>query len=111
MLSHSHFKSHDVICRSQTLPQEVATVGAAILQSNSVKADLYTQLLTKLKEEDHVFRIPCAIRTNTGIKELRKDLVQADQGSDMNVITRSMAEALEIPIQSLAAIDIHIRTL
>lgn len=54
--------------------------------------------------EDKAFRIPVTMKTFEGTVELSRAITQADQGSDLNVIGKSLAVRLGLPLGNLAEI-------
>ena len=82
--------------QSQTHPSSVA---------NIITADGNTRFLGSLLAVDKAFRISCSIRVSgKGEIEMDRSQVQADQMSDMNVISTAMANQLELVINSLSDI-------
>ncbi|EEQ35400.1 uncharacterized protein MCYG_08219 [Microsporum canis CBS 113480] len=63
-----------------------------------------TKLLSLLTKDDKVFRIPCTVRVNGTEHPLLRDMVQADQGSDLNVISLPLAETLGLDIRPLSEV-------
>ena len=68
----------------------------------SIAVDGNTRFLSTVMGTDKAFRIPCTIRANGQEQELDRSQVQADQGSDMNVISTAMAKRLGLPFHSLS---------
>ena len=69
---------------------------------NSTAVDGNMRFLSTVMGADKAFRIPCMIRVGGREQELDRSQVQADQGSDMNVISTAMAKWLELPFHSLS---------
>ncbi|EGE00911.1 hypothetical protein TESG_08199 [Trichophyton tonsurans CBS 112818] len=61
-----------------------------------------TKLLSLLTKDDKVFRMPYTVRTGKSEYPLVREMVQADQGSDLNVISLPLAETLGLDIRPLA---------
>ena len=62
-----------------------------------------TRFLSSLVGFDKAFRIPASVRVEgqPELLELDKSQVQADQGSDMNVILTAMVKRLSLEMHSL----------
>lgn len=72
---------------------------------SSAQADGNTRFLHLLENQDKAFRIECDIRGPDGIEtHLGKATTQADQGSEMNVISRSLMDYLHLVPHPLSVI-------
>ena len=85
-----------------------ASVSVNVVESgtavNSVNG--HTQFLTNLIGYDKAFQIPCSVRLKDGTEHVLKcSKMQADQGSDMNMISETLAKQLSIKLHSLSIID------
>lgn len=67
-------------------------------------ASRYTQFLSSIIEKDKAFRVSCSAKKlgTDVIIELKKHYVQADQGSNINVISKGLVERIGLEKQSLA---------
>jgi len=87
--------------RSQ--PQDQSTQGT--MQASSVEAERHTRFLSTMVGKDKAFGIPCSIQKSDGsIVHLDKSYVQADQRSDMNVISTGLVKYLGLQSHSLGEI-------
>lgn len=75
-------------------------VGMAAVASD----DAHTKRMTEVGGEDRAFRIPVVIETIEGRIELKRSLTQADQGSDLNVIGKSLAVRLGLDLRPLSEV-------
>ena len=67
---------------------------------------IHTQFFQTLKGTDKAFRIECSVLSGSGISViLGKAVIQADQGSDMNIISEQLLRQLELPLNSLENIN------
>ena len=74
----------------------------------SVEADGQTQFLKTLRGVEKAFRIECTITSGTGTSmNLGKAITQADQGSEMNVISDSIRAQIGAPKKALSDIGFH----
>ena len=74
----------------------------------SVEADSQTQFLKTLRGVEKAFRIECTITSGTGTSmNLGKAITQADQGSEMNVISDSIRAQIGAPKKALSDIGFH----
>lgn len=78
-------------------PPEVTT--AAI--SEFPAPDKHTRIVSSLPKTEKAFRIPCTIRLSDKIIGLERHQTQADQGSDLNVISMGLAWKLNLELLSL----------
>ncbi|SLM36249.1 hypothetical protein LPUS_05745 [Lasallia pustulata] len=70
---------------------------------SSIAVDGNTRFLSTLMGADKAFRIPCSVRVKGGGElALDRSQVQADQGSDMNVISTAMAKQLGLHLYPLS---------
>jgi hypothetical protein len=66
----------------------------------------HTQFLNIMIDMNKVFRILCSmIKSNDDIVALNKQYIQADQGSDMNVIFMNLAHRFELQLRDLIEIE------
>lgn len=73
--------------------------------AHSIQTDGQTRFLQALGNQDKAFRIECKIRNPAGVEtHLGKATTQADQGSEMNVISQSLIKHLQLVTQPLASI-------
>lgn len=76
--------------------------------AHSVQTDGHTRFLQAFGNQDKAFCIECEIRNPTGVEtHLGKATTQADQGSEMNVISQSLIKYLQLVTQPLASIGFH----
>ena len=92
----------------QSIPQQppVDLPGGEVLGVRA-DADCHTRFLSSLKGMAKVFRIECTVQTNGESVTLGKATTQADQGSEMNVISEPLREQLGIPRKKLSDIGFH----
>jgi hypothetical protein len=65
----------------------------------------HTQFLSTMIGMDKAFRIPCSVvKPNGETVTLNKQYTQADQGSDMNVISMDLARRLNLQLRDLAEV-------
>ena len=81
-------------------------VAQAIVSSTSVNDDeKHTRFISSMLGVDKAFRVPCTIINPDGSKvPLDKRYVQADQGSDMNVISSGLAKKLNLTLRPLSEV-------
>lgn len=80
--------------------------------AHSIQTDEHTRFLQALDNQDKAFRIECKIRNPAGIEtQLGKATTQADQGSEMNVISQSLIKHLQLVTQPLASIEFQSLTM
>ena len=74
--------------------------------ANSITADSNTHFLSSLLGVDKAFRIPCSIQIpgQNMVTTLDRSQVQANQGSDMSVISTAMTKQLGLVINPLSDI-------
>jgi NCAIR mutase (PurE)-related protein len=66
----------------------------------------HTQFLRTLKEMKKAFRIDCTVISKTDVSiSLRKAITQADQRSEMNVISKALRTQLRLSRNKLTDID------
>jgi hypothetical protein len=71
----------------------------------STEAEKHTRFLSMIIGKDKAFRIPCTIKKADGADiRLEKSYVQADQGSDMNVISTGLVHQIGLDMYSLSKI-------
>ncbi len=71
----------------------------------STEAEKHTRFLSTIIGKDKAFRIPCTIKKADGADiRLEKSYVQADQGSDMNVISTGLVHQIGLDMHSLSEI-------
>jgi len=71
----------------------------------STEAEKHTRFLSTIICKDKAFRIPCTIKKADGANiRLEKSYVQADQGSDMNVISTGLVRQIGLDMHSLSEI-------
>lgn len=63
--------------------------------------DKHTRIISSLPKTEKAFRIPCLIRLNNKLIGLERYQTQADQGSDLNVISMGLAQKLNLELLSL----------
>ena len=78
----------------------------AIVSSTSASDnEKHTRFISNLLGVDKAFRVPCTIHMQDGSEvQLNKQYVQADQGSDMNVISSGLAKRLSLTLRPLAEV-------
>ena len=87
----------------QVQPRQVSQTGAEV--SNATMGT-HTQFLQTLKGMDKAFRIECSILSGSGTPvTLGKAVTQADQRSDMNIISEQLLRQLGLPLKSLEEIN------
>jgi len=87
----------------QSQPRDQSTQGT--MQASSVEAERHTRFLSTMVGKDKAFRIPCFIQKPDGSTvHLDKSYVQADQGSDMNMISTGLVKYLGLQSHSLGEI-------
>ena len=69
---------------------------------NAIAVDGNTRFLSSVMGIDKAFRIPCKVRVGGKELTLQRHQVQADQGSDMNVVSLAMAKQLGLEIRALS---------
>lgn len=69
--------------------------------SESSTPDKHTRIVSSLPKTEKAFRIPCLIRLSDRIIGLERYQTQADQESDLNVISMGLAQRLNLEILSL----------
>lgn len=79
------------------VPPNVTT----ITTNTSSPPDKHTQIVSSLPKSEKAFRIPCVIRLNNQLIGLEQYQTQADQGSDLNVISMGLAQKLNLELLSL----------
>ena len=92
----------------QQMPPNVTGRITANLVSNTTvaEAEKHTRDLNDMKNVDKAFRIPAVvIRTDGTTVPLQKSYVQADQGSDINVISQGLVRLLKLDLRPLSEID------
>ena len=75
----------------------------------ATSSDRHTRFITTMMNFEKVFRISVVVRIDSKEIALKKSHIQADQKSDMNVISLSMTKNLELELLSLN--DIEFRSL
>lgn len=84
----------------QSSQQSTGTVSQVTAASSR-----HTQFLSKMLGVDKAFRIPCSVKkADATIVDLEKHYVQADQGSDMNVISEGLVNQVGLARQPLAEV-------
>lgn len=78
-------------------PSEVTT--AAVSEFSA--PDKHIRIVSALPKTEKAFRIPCTIRLSDKIIGLERHKTQADQGSDLNVISMGLARKLNLELLSL----------
>ena len=68
---------------------------------HTIAVDGNTRFLSSMMGVDKAFQIPCKVWVNGKDFALQRHQVQADQGSDMNVISLAMTKQLGLEIHSL----------
>ena len=88
------------------VPQQTQSTQETVQASSvEVENERHTRFLSTMIGKDKAFRIPCTIQKPDGTKvAMDKTYVQADQGSDMNVVSTAMARDLGLECFSLADI-------
>ncbi|OJD23606.1 hypothetical protein ACJ73_05042 [Blastomyces percursus] len=86
---------------AQALPGEGPTVAS---QAVTVAADVNTRLLSQLKPEDKAFRIPAQIKVGDKVIDLPRAVTQADQGSELNLVSEAFLRTYGIPKKPLSEI-------
>ena len=75
------------------------------VQILSVGADSQTRILQNLQGVEKAFRIPCTVKAGDGREiPLGRGVTQADQGSEMNVISEALRAQLQLPKNPLASV-------
>jgi len=88
---------------SQSQPQNQSTKGT--MQASSVN-EHHTRFLSTMVGKDKAFRIPCFIqKPDESTVHLNKSYVQADQRSDMNMISTELVKYLGLQSHSLGEIE------
>lgn len=72
-----------------------------ITTNTSSPPDKHTQIVSSLPKSEKAFRIPCIIRLNNQLIGLERHQTQADQGSDLNVISMGLVQKLNLELLSL----------
>ena len=86
-------------------PQAGPPVAQAIVSSTSVEDEKHTRFISNMLGVDKAFRVPCTIHNQDGSEvQLDKHYVQADQGSDMNVISSGLAKKLNLTLRPLSEV-------
>lgn len=80
-----------------TIPPEVTA--AAVSEFSA--PDKHTRIVSSLPKTEKAFRIPCSIRLSDKIIGLERHQTQANQGSDLNVISMGLAQKLNLELLSL----------
>ena len=76
-----------------------------VSSSQIVAPDMHTRFLGTLAGMEKAFRLPCSVTRRDGVEEhLDKSIVQADQGSDMNVMSMGLARKLMLDLRPLAEV-------
>lgn len=83
----------------------VATVNVKSVGTGD--GDAHTRFLSTMVGMEKAFRIPCTIRVAEKEIVLDKSHTQADQGSDMNVISIAMVRRLGLQMHDLSAIGFY----
>jgi hypothetical protein len=78
--------------------------GSLPAQHVEAGSDGQTRLVTSTLQSEKAFRIPCTIRLGAMEVPISRGEVQADQGSDMNVISMGMVRKLSLEMFSLDTI-------
>ena len=89
------------------MPPNVTGRVTANLVSNTTaaEAEKHTRDLNDMKNVDKAFRIPAVVtRTDGTTVPLQKSYVQADQGSDINVISQGLVRLLKLDLRPLLEI-------
>ncbi|OJD24486.1 hypothetical protein ACJ73_04154 [Blastomyces percursus] len=73
-------------------------------QAVTVAADVNTRLLSQLKPEDKAFRIPAQIKIAGQVIDLPRAVTQADQGSELNLVTEAFLKTYMIAKKPLGDI-------
>lgn len=77
------------------------TTGLPQVSSAEIAPDLHTQIISAMFRAEKAFRIPCYIWNNGVETVLPRSQKQADQGSNLNVISTGLATKLGLQLQSL----------
>lgn len=88
-----------------TLPQQSSSISSFNVGAAVMEAERHTRFLSSLVGVDKAFRVPSIVRKPDGSEiKVEKRQTQADQGSDMNVISIGMVRSLGLATHSLAEI-------
>ncbi|OJD09665.1 hypothetical protein ACJ73_10158 [Blastomyces percursus] len=91
--------------RKRTGRQSLFEEGPAVSsQAVSIAADVNTRLLSQLKPDDKAFRFPAQIKIAGKIFELPRAVTQADQGSELNLVSEGFLRTYWIPKKPLSDI-------
>ena len=88
-----------------SIPVQSSLVDSTTSPVRQISIDSNTRFLSALVEQDKAYRIPAVIRINNKEISLVKSQVQADQGSDMNVISPAIIRQYKLDLHSLSEIE------
>ena len=88
-------------------PQSGAMASAVIFMNVGTGADAHTRFLQTLVGVEKAFRIPAVVRSQGQELALKRRHTQADQGSELNVISSAMVRQLGLKMKSLSKIGFH----
>lgn len=78
--------------------QALALASSSVSTASTVEAEKHTRFLSSLVGVDKAFRVPSMIKKPNGAEvKLEKSQTQADQGSDMNVLSTGLVRMLGLP--------------
>lgn len=83
------------------------TTGLSQVSRTAIAPDLHTRIISAMFRAEKAFRIPCCIRNNGVETLLPRSQTQADQGSDLNVISTGLATKLGLQLQSLDLVGLR----
>lgn len=94
-----------VLSRAYSQSQSQNQSTQEIMQVSSVEAKHHTRFLSIMIDKDKAFRILCFVqKSDESIVHLDKFYVQANQNSDMNVISTELIKHLNLQLYSLSEI-------
>lgn len=95
--------------QQQQQPDTQSTVGSVSLVSHSVGAgaDAHTRFLGTIMKSEKAFRVPCKINVGGHITELPRHQTQADQGSDMNIVSTGLVKQLGLELHPLSDVGFY----
>ena len=107
-------KSVVIVASQESSQQNQFTQEIVMTSSIEVESERHIRFLSTMINKDKAFRLPCTIKKENQIEvELKRQYVQVDQESDMNVIFVDMTRKLKSTLHSLSNIeffDLFMRT-
>ncbi|PGG95345.1 hypothetical protein GX51_08274 [Blastomyces parvus] len=89
----------------ETAGRRKKTVGPGVAShSVTASADVNTRLLKQLKNEEKAFRVPAQIKVNGKIIDLPRAATQADQGSELNLVSEPFIKKYGLKVKPLSEI-------